>query len=201
MSLLRALAAGLMAACVAACTSTPALPPDSSDWTTRRAQLEQLEHWQFSGKLAVKTQTSADSARINWQQQGAQTLLTLTGPGGWGRATVTADGHTLVLEKDGQQQRMNLADSAELERKLGWNMPAALLPHWIKGIPAPGVDIAAQTLDAGRLSQLEQAGWTLHYEQYQQMGQYSLPAKIRFEGASASGKILIKHWVLDETGS
>ena len=79
-------------------------------------------------------------------------------------------------------------------------MPAALLPHWIKGVPAPGVAIEEQTLSEGRLLLLQQSGWSLHYEQYQQVGQRSLPAKIRFEGASASGKILIKQWVLDESG-
>ncbi|MCZ6831152.1 MAG: lipoprotein insertase outer membrane protein LolB [Gammaproteobacteria bacterium] len=202
MGALRAVAALWIAACtVAACTSTATLPPAETDWPSRQALLAKLDNWQLSGKLAVKTRTGAETARIDWQQTGTRTHLTLTGPGGWGRATVIADKHTLLLEKDGQQRLLDLADSAALERELGWDMPAAMLSYWIRGIPAPGIEIEAQALSGGRLSLLQQSGWSLHYERYQQVGHLTLPARIIFKGKSASGKIIIKQWKLDASRS
>ena len=128
MKSLRAVAAVLVAVCVAACTSTPELPPVAGDWPARRAQLEQLDHWQLSGKLAVKTQSGADSARISWQQVGTQTYLTLSGPGGWGRATVIANKDSLLLERDGQQQHLNLADAAEVDVNWAGTCPQRCCP-------------------------------------------------------------------------
>jgi len=188
----------LVAACIlAACTSTSTLPP-AADWQVRQTQIAQLDNWRFSGKLAVKTSNGADTARIVWQQTGRQAHLILTGPAGWGRATIIADAESILLEKDGQQQRLDLDDSAALERELGWDMPTSMLPYWIRGIPAPDVHIEEQTLSGGRLSTLLQSGWSLHYEQYQPVGSISLPARITFKGESASGKILIKQWTLDQ---
>jgi outer membrane lipoprotein LolB len=196
---LRALAMGVLAACtLAACSTTQPLPTDTQ-WRTHRAQLETLDHWQFSGKLAVKTPHGADTANINWQQHGEETRLTLSGPAGWGRATVTANADILVLEKDGSRRTMALDDSQSLERELGWDMPAALLPFWIRGMPAPGVNVAAQALVQGRLSTLEQSGWSLRYDKYQQVGQISLPARITFDGYNTSGKIILKQWLLDDS--
>ena len=120
---------------------------------------------------------------------------------GWGRATVIAENQTLVVERDGQRRHMNISDSAALERELGWNMPAALLPYWIRGIPAPGVKIGQRAVAQGRLTTLQQSGWSLTYESYQQVDHLILPAKITFEGESASGKIIIKQWTLGETRS
>ena len=158
-----------------------------------------MEQWQLSGKLAVKTSTSADTVRINWIQNGPRTRLVLSGPVGWGRAIVVADGENLSLERNGQQQTMALDDPEFLERELGWAMPTAMLPYWVRGLPAPGVEIGGRLFSAGRLTQLQQSGWFLHYEQYQQVGPLVLPARITFQGETASGKILIKQWLLDAT--
>ena len=92
MHALRSLAIATLAACsLAACTSSTLPLPSEKEWTQHQAELQRLENWQFSGKLAVVTRNGAETARINWQQTGAQTRLTLSGPVGWGRATVSRD--------------------------------------------------------------------------------------------------------------
>ena len=189
----------VLAGMLSACSSLP--PPAESTWQQHRARLAALEHWQFSGKMAIKTATSAESVRISWHQGGQQSHLVLSGPVGWGRATITTDGKTLQLQRNGEQKTLALDDHGALERELGWALPAAQLPYWVKGLPAPGEPIDRQTLKQGRLLELHQAGWVLYYEQYQQVGQLTLPSKIVFEGKSSNGKILLKHWTLDSDSS
>ena len=43
---------------------------------------------------------------------------------------------------------------------------------------------------------MQQAGWTLVYTDYQQVGQIALPRRIRFSRETVSGKILLKEWTL-----
>ena len=59
-----------------------------------------MDNWHMSGKLAVRSNTAAESVRINWSQTGALTRLVLSGPIGWGRAVLVADKETLRLERN-----------------------------------------------------------------------------------------------------
>ena len=106
-----------------ACSSLP--PPAESNWQQHRTRLAALEHWQFSGKMAIRTPTTAESVRINWRQGGQHSQLVLSGPVGWGRATITTDGKNLQLQRNGEQQTLALDDHGALERELGgWKKPS-----------------------------------------------------------------------------
>jgi outer membrane lipoprotein LolB len=186
----------LMLALLGACAAAPVAPP-SGDWQAQRTALVALDTWQLRGKLAVNTSHSADSVNINWSQAATTTELILSGPIGWGRASIHSDGKNLRLERNGEQHTVLLNDDTALEQLVGWPMPVALLPWWIRGLPAPDIPVDALELEQGQLRVLSQSGWQLTYERYQQVGDLQLPTKIRFQGAQAMGKILIKQWYLE----
>ncbi|MCX2982484.1 outer membrane lipoprotein LolB [Halieaceae bacterium IMCC14734] len=188
----------LMLALLGACAAAP-LTPAGADWQTNRDALTALDNWQLRGKLAVVTQDSADSVNVNWNQQGAITHLILSGPIGWGRASINSDGQTLQLERNGETSTVMLDDERALVRLLGWPMPVALLPWWIRGLPAPDLPVDVLELQQGQLRVLSQQGWQLTYERYQPVGELQLPSKIRFRSEGAEGKILIKQWLPDPT--
>ena len=178
-----------------ACSTSPVASP-TTDWKTHQAALYSLDNWQLRGKLAVRTESSADSVNVSWSQAAATTELILSGPIGWGRASIRSDGEQLLLDRNGSQHSVRLDDSAALRQLLGWPMPVALLPWWIRGLPAPQTAVDAMTTSQGRLQTLSQQGWQLNYESYQQQGDLVLPDKIRFQGPQVSGKILVKQWTL-----
>ena len=51
---------------------------DQVNWNQERTRLEQLTHWQLSGKMAIITPQQKGSARLNWQQDGEDYRLNLT---------------------------------------------------------------------------------------------------------------------------
>jgi len=51
---------------------------DQVNWQQERTRLEQLSHWQLSGKMAIITAQQKGSARVNWQQDGDDYRLNLT---------------------------------------------------------------------------------------------------------------------------
>lgn len=185
----------LTLALLGACAAAPVTPP-GGDWQAHRSALIALDSWQLRGKLAVQTTHSADSVNISWNQAAATTELVLSGPIGWGRASIRSDGQSLQLERNGQQHSVMVDDDKALEQLLGWPMPVALLPWWIRGLPAADVPVDTLELEQGQLRVLSQGGWQLTYERYQAVGDLQLPAKIQFRSALASGKILIKQWQL-----
>ena len=187
-----------MLALLGACAAAPVTPP-ATNWQAHRDALTALDNWQLRGKLAVATQNTADSVNVSWSQTSAITELILSGPIGWGRASIRSDGHTLQLERNGEKSTVMLSDERALQQLLGWPMPVALLPWWIRGLPAPDLPADVLELQEGKLKVLAQQGWQLTYERYQQVGELQLPGKIRFHSAGAEGKILIKQWLLDPT--
>jgi outer membrane lipoprotein LolB len=177
-------------------TVTSTVTSPTTDWKAHQAALHSLDTWQLRGKLAVSTERSADSVNVSWSQTATTTELILSGPIGWGRASIRSDGEQLLLDRNGSQHTVRLDDSAAVQQLLGWPMPVALLPWWIRGLPAPQAAVESMTTDQGRLQTLSQQGWQLDYQSYQQHGDLVLPSKILFQGPQVSGKILVKQWTL-----
>ncbi len=178
-----------------ACATPPPLPPGATTFEDHRSQLMALEHWSFSGRVAIKTATSADSASLKWRQRGDDLEMTLAGPVGIKEATLTRRDGQLALLRNGERQPLDPYDDP-LATEFGWSLPLAYLPFWLRGLPAPDIPVAQRELSDGRLSQLSQAGWDLEYTEYQDVNGRALPRRIRFSRAEVSGKILLKEWVL-----
>jgi outer membrane lipoprotein LolB len=183
-------AAALLAGCV-----SPAPAPTDKVWNQHRAEISELQHWSFSGKLALRSSRGADSARLRWVQTGEEIELELSGPVGFKQVRLVTRGEQTRLFRDGQWQSLDSTERS-LEEQLGWSLPLDYLPWWLRGLPAPQVPVGELLLDAGRLTRLQQAGWQVDYAAYQTVHAHSLPRTILFRREDVEGKILLKQWSL-----
>lgn len=156
----RALLAGAVALLLAACA---ALPPPAAEQS-------------FAGRFALTAVgRDADGAPRNENVSGRFTLavagdsatLDLASPLGTTLARLQSlpDGARLQVPENGGLREVRDANAEQLaERVLGFPLPLAGLPWWIRGLPAP--DRAAQvTREATAITYFEQDGWAIHIDE------------------------------------
>lgn len=180
------LAAG---AALAACMSTrTALVP--VPWERRLLELQHASTWQLDGRAAVAVGTQGWQASLNWHQHGADAEVHLAGPLGVG---------ALVLKKTPDGVSMNGAPPsdavlAQLQERLGFEMPLEDLRYWLVGLPNPNTASALQRNDQDRAQQLMQDGWTVDYDRYMPVKGDLLPARLVMSREGVRVRIAVDHW-------
>jgi len=169
-------------------------------WQDRSAELLSISRWRAQGKVALKNAEQAESANLDWRQQNDISHLKLSGPIGLGATTVYADGSRLEVTQNGETRRYDVSTPEKALAQTGWDLPVKALQYWLKGVPYPGLDQQGMELDRGLLMRLEQAGWTLSYENYGQFGQYFLPTRLTIERDTTRARLLIRHWTIGAGG-
>ncbi|MFC3914866.1 lipoprotein insertase outer membrane protein LolB [Pseudaeromonas sharmana] len=164
-------------------------------WRGQRESLEQLQHWQLSGKLAIITAQEKGSARLNWQQQGEDYDLILTTIVGTTLLELhKRDNRVTIIDRDGVQHSGE--DSDELVYRLtGWPIPIKQLPVWIKGLPG---EATFETGDDGRITRLQQGDWQLSYQDYARTRLWLLPTAINLQGPQTRIKLAINEWQINQ---
>ena len=122
-------ATGLIAAAalLAACRTIPpppvAGPGADAPWAAQRAGLEKLERYGLTGRVAVAANGQGFSANLRYEQQPQRSDLALDGPLGIGGVRMAIEGDELRIETSGGKQLDGAAARAELERRLGFELP------------------------------------------------------------------------------
>jgi outer membrane lipoprotein LolB len=197
---LRQFALPLILLFLAGCATQPGPGSDGDTWQQHQAALASLTHWSATGKIALRNSTRSESGNMSWSQRDLTSELILSGPLGLNTTTLQSDGQLLVIN-DGQQTRQfDLSLDEVIATETGWDLPVQALHFWLKGMPAPALDIQMLELDAGRIKRLQQSDWTITVERYQQFGQIILPTKLRIERADTRARIIIQKWVQESAG-
>ncbi len=188
-------AASLALVLLAACATLPQPAVDRSDvagrWQTHRDALSAITQFALDGRAASGVGLKAD---LRWKQFGDGRFETrIAGPFGAGAVAISGTPHDVEIRtKDGTERTRD--PQAWLQQHAGWTFPVDGLRWWALGLPSP--DSPAQlSFDAqGRLASLTQDGWTLQYDEYQDVQGLDLPR--RFEAASAriTLKLIIDRW-------
>jgi len=182
--------AGLLAVLSpAGCATTPLLE--------RGQSAAALDAWQLMGRVSLTRGEQGWHASLNWQQQGEHFYLKISGPLGQGGFQLNGDDRGVVLvDADGKTFAAGDADVL-LAQVTGWQLPVLGLRYWIRGLPAPAADEAqASEDDSGRLSHLVQSGWTINYNRYQMVGDFSLPDKLQLLRDDIAVRIVVDKWEL-----
>jgi outer membrane lipoprotein LolB len=188
-----AASAGLLL--LAGCATLPeAAAPD--DWETRRAQLQALDRWTLSGRVAVAAGDEGFSGGLTWSQSGSRAEVELRGPVGGSALAIRVDGSDLSVTDqhgdvfDGERARELVA------LRVGSDLPIAELRYWLVGAPAPG-EPHRETLGAdGRLATLDQAGWRVQYDRYRLAGATPLPARLDVTNGALRLRVAVQDWRL-----
>lgn len=182
---------------VTGCATRGDLPGTGPEWRQHVDALNHLDHWQASGKIALRTAERSESGSLSWEQRDNETHLRLSGPVGLNTTTVHSDGRTLeVRDGSGTTQRWDVSTPGAMVRSTGWDLPLDALPYWLKGLPAPHT---AAPLDMqfenNRARAFTQRGWRVEYEEYRQFGDLTLPTRLRISRGDTRARVLIRDWV------
>ncbi len=183
--LLLSICCAALAACV---TSRPPLAPAA--WEQRVATLEHLAAWQLDGRAAVAMGTQGWQASLDWRQNGRTTEAHLAGPFGVG---------ALVLKRTPEGLSLNGAPPsdavlAQLQDKLGFDLPLDNLRYWLLGIPDPGSAAEVTRNAQDRALKVTQAGWIVDYDRYMNVNGELLPAHMVMTREGVRVRIAVDRW-------
>ena len=188
-----------MAAMLAGCvTPKSALLPDIDDWSARTTVLGDLDEWEFSGRIAVKTATDGFNGKLRWSQDKDEFEVTASGPLGAGAVRIEGDRQSVVLtDKDGVTSELVNVE-LEFRYRYGWTIPVTSLRYWALGIPDPSS--AAETVfnDAGELESLTQRDWSVTFSRYADGGGQLMPKVLTAENSDTRVRLVIVYWIFFE---
>ncbi|MCY4222891.1 MAG: lipoprotein insertase outer membrane protein LolB [Thiotrichales bacterium] len=209
----RAAGGAVLAICVAllaGCETLQELLPKKQDAAdpgttlqTHAEELSRIRGWTLHGTLAARP-TGGDASRVTlrWSQSPDSYLMRFMGPLGVGLFEVEGSANTVEAKFPDGRRTSATSPEALLEREIGWSVPLQGLRYWIIGLPAPdGTPSQVEFDDRGRLARLEQAGWTVVYEQYGALDGLPLPERIRFSNASVDATVIVRRWKVEGTGA
>lgn len=144
-----------------------------------------------AGRVAVRYGDEAASGRVTWRHSDSDDDLLISTPLGQGIAEITRrEGVYTLVTSDGQ--RFTAADPERLtEQALGYALPLAGLPDWLRGRAQPGVP-ADTRYDGAQLAELRQQGWTIEYLAYDD--DRRLPMRVRLTRGAFDIRLAIEEW-------
>jgi outer membrane lipoprotein LolB len=158
--------------------------------------LQALAQFEFSGRVASIVGEQSVSAALNWQQQHSDSALQLRAPFGLGSLDIEyRNGLLRIQSGDGRQVEAEAAERM-LQELLGFAPPLGSFHYWLLGCSDPA-SAADERLDGSqRLQQLQQDGWQISYQSYQQVASQWLPQRLSIERDGRKLKVVIQHWRL-----
>lgn len=187
----------LLALLLSACSTTPITPVADNTreqlWQLRQQQLQQLTHWQLSGRLAVQQAHEAWHMSLEWKQLGEGYTLNIIAPLGQGSMRLEGDPEQVTMSTDEGESFVSDDPELLLYQQLGWKVPISALRYWVLGLAAPGAQ--QHSLDEqGRLTRLQQAGWEIAFIDYRPQHGTELPRKVFVENHRAKVKLVVSRW-------
>jgi outer membrane lipoprotein LolB len=144
--------------------------------------------------MAVAAGNDGGSGSFDWAQDGTTSRLDLRGPLGAGAVRLVVTPQTLSLA-DGSGRVLD-ADvaRADLQARLGADLPWDHLRYWLIGLPAPGVEATVRDQDAPPWRVIEQAGWRLAYDSFEVVAGLSLPRRLTAEREAVRVRVIVDAW-------
>lgn len=183
----------------AGCASLPAtkIEPSTAAQKLRTQHLQQLasiEQFSMQGRIGVQTNGKGFSGSLQWQHTNTEDNIDLYSPLGSQVASIkkTPDQVTLT---DSSGKRFSAADAETLTQEtLGWKLPLTGLSDWSIGRPTQSTIQSSSWNEQGLLTNLDQDGWKIEYDNYAQQGAYMLPGKIFLKSDQLNLKLLVEKW-------
>lgn len=146
----------------------------------------------LSGRISVKYGTEAVSGRVDWQHEPAGDDLLFSTPLGQGVAHIVRDDGQVSLTTS-DQKVYRASDVESLTRKvLGWSLPLAGLPDWVRGRAAAGAPAQTTRDSSGRLAELRQSGWLVEFLAYN--ADNGPPERLRLSREDVEIRLAIDQW-------
>jgi len=152
--------------------------------------------FELQGRAALRYGTEGGSTRIAWRHSGAADDLLITTSLGQGVARITRqDGRVRLVTADGNEYSAADAETVT-ESVLGWRLPLAGLPDWVRGRPSAGRPAQTRNDDNGRIAGIEQDAWRITYSAWEG----DLPSRLTLNHDGVGGhsaveiRLIIDQW-------
>jgi outer membrane lipoprotein LolB len=186
---MRKLACLMISVLLAACTTTRVAPP-ATKWDERALELQHAAKWQLDGRAAVALGTQGWQATLNWHQADGVAEVHLSGPFGIGAVVLRQGPDGISLNGAPPSD----AVLAQLQDRLGFELPLENLRFWLLGVPSPVGAFALTRNAQDRAATLTQADWSIAYERYLPAGGDLLPAHLVLSRGDVRVRIAIDRW-------
>ena len=188
----------LLTGALSACVQAPVANLVAPSWDARKDELTGIETWDLKGRIAVRTGDESGSGSLHWAQRRNEYDLRLITPFSGGVYALSgADGAVSLRTPDNGLLRARNAESL-LYQVAGWRFPVSELVFWIRGLPAPALQVDRLLLDdKNRLSELSQGGWSIHYKRYQGINGISMPSRLDLENEQVRVRLSVREWNLN----
>lgn len=188
----------LLLALLVGCTRPSMQPRDRETlWESRLGDLAELDDWRIDGRIGVVMPDDGFSATMRWEQDGSAVDLRLHGPFGAGSLHFNGNDEWLVVRDSEGAVFRTEQPQAELSWRLGWTLPLSSFRYWMAGRPDPRGDYRLELDDQGRVSRLEQFGWTLEYRRYASAGNLDVPSYVTADNGEVKIKFGVRDWTFN----
>lgn len=198
---LRVAALIMLGSILTAC-ATPSFPPSSTEslqtWQARKPDLVQLQTWRLTGRVVIKTEDDTFTGVIFWSQEPDAYQIDFKTPLGQSVLQLQGTSQHVVLTLPNQKQYQAGNAESLMYNQLGWGLPIEALASWAAGLPVADAE-QEFLLDAdGRIQELRQSGWNIHYKRYTRAGVLELPNKIFMDNDDdeLNIRLVIDKWIL-----
>ena len=148
--------------------------------------------FELSGRVSVKYGAEAASGKISWQHDAAGDDLLFSTPLGQGVARIVRrDDLVSLTTSDQKVYRANDVETLT-EQVLGWRLPLAGLPDWVRGRAAAGAPAQTRLDGSQRLAELKQSGWLVEFLDYK--SETGPPVLLRLSRQDVEIRLVIDQW-------
>lgn len=187
---------------LAACASTTPFESRLGQlrWENRKSDLETIQAWNVSGRVALSTEFEAWNGTLVWRQDSQAYRLRFIAPLGQGTLQLEGNGEGVVLRST-QHPEPLMATSAEalLRQQFGWQLPLHHLRYWVLGIPDPSAEADWDVDIDGRITLLQQSHWQIKYLRYQTVQGRQMPEKIFIEHDQFKLRMIVQAWTIAQS--
>lgn len=146
--------------------------------------------FELIGRVAVRHGDEGTSGRIVWRHGPDFDEMLIASVLGQGIARITRrHGSVELVTADHGEYQAAEAESLT-ERVLGWRLPLGGLPDWVQGRPDPAYPAMLVRDAQSRLSELEQNGWRIRYQEYQG----ARPLRLQMSHNDLEIRLIVDKW-------
>lgn len=153
--------------------------------------------FRLRGKIAVRGPGDAFSASFDWIQTGDAFDIELWGPLGQGRVHLRGDGARLTVTNARGTTTSGIGAEPLMASALGWSVPIAALPYWVRGRYDPRSVVSGEYRGAdGTLAGFQQLGWVVEVSRWRESALGPVPARVVATQRERRIVIVCKEWLI-----
>ena len=146
--------------------------------------------------MSIRHANQSNAFSFDWQQNQQDYELQFFAPLGLGSLRVLGNASNVVLWQSATRKITAKTPEALMRSQLGYSLPVTCLYYWIRGLPDPRLPMTKILDPYNHLSELQQQGWKINFQNFKTFAGVDLPATITLVNETMRVKIVITNWKL-----